>query len=163
MRTNPNDIFAKGLGHDTGTVRLVAGTRAEVEPALSPDGKWLAYTSAESGRGEVFVRPFPDAQAAKWQVSTAGGGEPRWSHSGRELFYIAPDNTLVAVDLIPGPTFMAGRRRTLFPVTRFVGGTGSWDLTPDDKRFVMIRSGAGNSSTSELVVVENLLTELRTK
>jgi Tol biopolymer transport system component/tRNA A-37 threonylcarbamoyl transferase component Bud32 len=163
FRTNPNDIFAQRLGADTGTVRLVAGAHAEVQPALSPDGKWLAYTSAESGRGEVFVRPFPDAQAAKWQVSTTGGSQPRWSHDGRELFYIAPDNTLVAVDVIPGPTFVAGRRRTLFAVTQFVGVTGSWDLTPDDKRFVMIRSGAGNSSTGELVVVENLLAELRIK
>jgi len=158
FRTNPNDIFAQRLGADTGTVLLVAGTHAEIQPALSPDGKWMAYTSAESGRGEVFVRPFPDAQAAKWQVSTTGGSEPHWSHSGRELFYIAPDNTLAAVDVIPGPTFVAGRRRTLFAVTQFVG---SWDLTPDDKRFIMIRSGAGNSSTGELVVVENLLAELK--
>ncbi len=159
--TNPGDVFAKGLGPDTGTVPMLASSFNEFSPALSPDGRWLAYTSNESGLLEVFVRPFPNTQSGKWQISTDGGAAPRWSHSGRELFYISATNSMVAVELIPGPTFVTGRRKSLFAVTPYIGGLGTWDLTPDDKRFVMIRGAGGGSVSSELVVVENLLAELR--
>lgn len=106
------------------------------------------------------MRPFPNTQSGKWQVSAAGGVEPHWSHSGRELFYVSLASSLTAVEVIPGPTFVTGGHRELFPVTAYNGGIGSWDLTPDDKRFVMIRGGSGGSVSSELVVVENLLAEL---
>jgi serine/threonine-protein kinase len=159
-RTNPNDVFAKGLGADTATIPLLTGAFDEFMPALSPDGRWLAYMSSESGQLEVFVRPFPNTQSAKWQVSTDGGTEPRWSHSGRELFYVSRAGMLIAVEVIPGSTFVTGRRQTLFSVNSYIGGPQGWDLTPDDKRFVMIRAGAGGTVTDEVVVVENLLTEL---
>lgn len=160
-RSNPADVFARSLGSDTATVPVLAGSYDELTPALSPDGRWLAYTSTESGRLEVFVRPFPNTQSGKWQVSTAGAVEPRWSHSGRELFYVSLTGAKVAVEVIPGPTFVTGRRHDLFPLALYVGGIGTWDLTPDDKRFVMIRGGSGGSVSSEVVVVENLLAELR--
>ncbi len=66
---------------------LVTGPASEIHPAVSPDGRWLAYASDESGTAEIYVRPFPDAGSARWQVSTAGGVSPIWSHSGKELFY----------------------------------------------------------------------------
>jgi hypothetical protein len=161
-RTFPNDIFARRTGGpDTSTVPLLETAFSEIMPALSPDGRWLAYASDESGEFEVFVRPFPGTQAAKWQISTAGGFEPRWSHSGRELFYWAADNSLQAVEVLPGATFTAGRRVTLFSGSAFLGDIGAWDITPDDKRFVLIRSGAGGSTSSEIIVVENFAAELR--
>jgi eukaryotic-like serine/threonine-protein kinase len=163
FRTNPADIFARGLGADTSTVPLLTTAFDELTPALSPDARWLAYTSTESGRLEVFVRPFPNTQSGKWQISTDGGVEPRWSHSGRELFYITPTNQMMSVEVIPGQAFATGRRRSLFSLSTYVGGIGSWDLTPDDKRFLMIRAGSGGSVSSELVVVENVLAELRSK
>jgi len=160
-RTIPNDIFAKGLGSDTATVPLVVSSFDELSPRLSPDGRWLAYTSAESGRLEVFVRPFPNTQSAKWQVSTDGGLTPRWSPSGRELLYVSAANTLMSVEVVPGATFVTGRRQGLFGLPAYNSGIGVWDQTPDGKRFIMIRRGAGGSVTSELVVVENLLAELK--
>lgn len=64
--------------------------------ALSPDGKWIAYESTETGRDEVYVRPFPNSQDGKWQVSTLGGFNPKWSHSGEELFYVSADEMTAA-------------------------------------------------------------------
>jgi hypothetical protein len=160
-RTNPADVFARRLDSSSAAVPVLATAFDELTPALSPDGRWLAYTSAESGRIEVFVRPFPNTQSGKWQVSTAGGAEPHWSHSGRELFYVSLTGLLTVVEVVPGPTFVTGGRRDLFSTALFIGGIGSWDVTPDDRRFVMIRGGSGGSVSSELVVVENLLAELR--
>ncbi len=81
------DILAFRPGDST-VVPLVATAASELFPALSPDGRWLAYQSNESGSFEIYVRPFPETGSAKWQVSTAGGNEPKWSSTGRELFYI---------------------------------------------------------------------------
>ena len=80
------DIYGIREGDST-LVPLVTGPASEVHPAVSPDGRWLAYASDESGTSEIYVRPFPDAASARWQVSTAGGFSPVWSHSGKELFY----------------------------------------------------------------------------
>ena len=159
-RTNPADVFAKRLDSDSAPIPVLATAFDEIAPSLSPDGRWLAYTSAESGRLEVFVRPFPNTQSGKWQVSTAGGVEPHWAHSGRELFYVSLAGSLTAVAVLPGATFVTGARRDLFSTALFIGGIGSWDVTPDDRRFVMIRGGSGGSVSSELVVVENVLAEL---
>jgi len=135
----------------------------EMDLALSPDGRWLAYTSDESGRFEIYVRPFPDSKSARWQVSTNGGAEPRWSHSGRELLFAAADGTLQSVEVVPGPVFTTGRRSPLFGLFTFTGGIKSWDITPNDSQFVMIRSGIGGSEADELIVVENIFPELRKK
>ena len=81
------DIALFVRGDSTTTPLVAAGGFEEVAPALSPDGRWLAYASNESGRYEVYVRPFPDANAGRWQVSRNGGNEPVWAHNGRELFY----------------------------------------------------------------------------
>ncbi len=74
---------------------------------MSPDGRWLAYASNESGQYEVYVRPFPNTNDGKWLVSTDGGEEPVWAHSGRELFYKGGGN-LMSVEVLPGPTFVTG-------------------------------------------------------
>ena len=162
-RTTPRDIFAKGLGADTATIPLLDTKFEEMDAALSPDGRWLAYTSSESGQVEVYVRPFPATGTAKWQVSTNGGVEPHWSHSGRELLYISTENLMTAIEVIPGAVFTMGRRQELFSVLPFAGGVRSWDLTPDDTRFMMIRIGAGGQDTNQLIVVENLFSELKAK
>ena len=74
---------------------LLTSTFREADPAISPDGRWLAYTSNESGRQEVYVRPYP-AGAGRWQVSDNGGGYPRWARNGRELFYRVDDGIMAA-------------------------------------------------------------------
>ncbi len=159
-RTTPRDLFAKRLGADTGTVTLLDTKFEELDVALSPDGRWLAYSSNESGQMELYVRPFPGTSAAKWQVSTAGGAEPHWTHNGRELLYVSNGGTLTTVQVLPGTAFTMGRRQDLFSVQQYVGGVRSWDLTPDDARFLMIRQGAGGQSGNELIVVENIFPEL---
>jgi serine/threonine-protein kinase len=162
-RTTPRDIFAKGLGADTATIPLLDTKFEEMDVALSPDGRWLAYTSNESGQVELYVRPFPSVITAKWQVSTKGGAEPHWAHNGRELLYVSNDGMLTSVEVLPGTIFTTGKRQELFSVTPYAGGVRSWDLTPDDNRFVMIRIGAGGQDTDRLIVVENFFPELKTK
>ena len=148
--------------HDASAPLLVTPAFQEIEPTLSPDGKWLAYASNESGRFEVYVRPFPDTDRAKWQVSTDGGADPLWSHSGRELFFNSNAAAVIAVEVLPGTTFTMGKRTTLFSASQTAGGPRSWDITPDDQRFVMIQL-AGNEGTQnrELLVVENFFPELQ--
>ena len=162
-RTTPRDIFAKGLGADTATIPLLDTKFEEMDAALSPDGRWLAYTSNESGQLELYVRPFPSVSTAKWQVSTKGGAEPHWAHNGRELLYVSNDGMLTSVEVIPGTIFTTGKRETLFSALPYAGGVRSWDLTPDDNHFVMIRIGAGGLDTDRLIVVENFFPELKAK
>jgi serine/threonine-protein kinase len=151
-------------GGDTTLVPLVASQAAENFPALSPDGRWLAYASNESGAAEVYVRPFPQTATAKWQVSTAGGREPAWASNGRELLYLNGRGEMVSAEIQPGATFSVGKQRTLFPASEFArpGPVPSFSLSPDDKRFLMVREGEATQQ-SELVVAENWLEGLRGK
>jgi Tol biopolymer transport system component len=115
---------------------------AEVGPQISPDGRWIAYQSNESGRYEVYVRPFPEVDKGKWQVSTSGGSNPLWSPDGRELFFLSGGNSAMAIAVETKPVFNPGTPRTLFH-TNFVSGTGmQWDISPDGKRFLMMKSPA---------------------
>jgi serine/threonine-protein kinase len=157
------DIMGLQSG-DTALVPLVASPAAELFPALSPDGRWLAYASNESGTPEIYVRPFPQTATAKWQVSTAGGREPVWARSGRELFYLNGRGEMVSAEVQTGTTFSVGKQRTLFPASEFArpGSVPSFWLSPDDKRFLMVREGEA-SQQSELIVAENWLEGLRGK
>ena len=85
------------------------------ESRFSPDGRWIAFQSEESGKPEVYVRPFP-GPGGQWQVSTAGGGSPRWRRDGKELFYLSADNKIMAVPVRLGPTFQAEAPTALFSV-----------------------------------------------
>ena len=98
----------RGTG-DSALTPLVADDRyEEVGIALSPDGRWLAYASNESGRFQVYVRPFPDVNAGRWQISVNGGNEPHWAHSGRELFFRDEKGNLVAMAVTTSPGFAPG-------------------------------------------------------
>ncbi|MGH7511692.1 MAG: protein kinase domain-containing protein [Gemmatimonadales bacterium] len=157
------DIYAVKTG-DTTLVPLVTSPARELSPAVSPDGRWLAYASDESGVFEVYVRPFPDAATARWQVSVSGGTLPVWARNGRELFFINGHGEMSSVELRPGPNFAIGEPRALFPVGRFIvsSNAGVYDVTPDSRRFLMVRplEGAGEA---ELVVVQNWFEELQTR
>jgi Tol biopolymer transport system component len=139
----------------------VATSATEIFPALSPDGKWLAYASNESGAFEVYVRPFPATASARWQVSTAGGTEPAWGHSGHELFYLNGKLELVAAELRPGPQFSVGAQHALFSAASFVrSGMISYAVSPDDRRFLLVREGDATQQ-GDLVLAEHWLQELR--
>jgi eukaryotic-like serine/threonine-protein kinase len=107
-------------------------------PAFSPDGRWLAYDSDESGRREVYLQSFPDLGRLRRQISTSGGAEARWTRGGRELVYRSGDSVF-AVGVVPA-TGETGRPGFLFagsyPAELF---TGNYDVEPDGRRFLMIK------------------------
>jgi hypothetical protein len=145
-------------------VPLVATKFTETAPAISPDGRWLAYSSNESGKYDIYVVPFPNTAAAKWAVSTGGGTEPIWSHSGKELFYRDAAGNMVAVEVHSTPTFSSGRAKILFPAGAYLSFARGLEyaVAPDDRRFLMIRQIAG-SVPDELIVVDNWFDELKAK
>ncbi|MEP7327128.1 MAG: protein kinase, partial [Gemmatimonadota bacterium] len=138
-------IRARRLGGDTALVPLVVTKNSSNQIALSPDGRWLAYVSDATGRREVYVTPFPAASSTHL-VSRDGGIEPRWSHSGRELFFKGPGQ-LMAVAVAPGPSFAAGTPRPLFSLSgyRSARNRQQYDVAPDDRHFVMIREPTDNA------------------
>jgi DNA-binding SARP family transcriptional activator/Tol biopolymer transport system component len=153
------DILAIRPGIDTAPVPVVATTFTEMSPALSPNGRWLAYSSNETGEDEIYVVPFPNTGAGKWAISARGGTEPLWSHRGRELFYRAASGDLVAVAVNTNPRFSLGRSAALFPAAGFASLRfgPQYAVAPDDRRFLMIRAG----TPDKLIVVENWFEELR--
>jgi Tol biopolymer transport system component len=120
---------------------------------LSPDGRWVTYSSAESGRSEVYVVPFPVA-SRKWQVSSAGGSQSRWRNDGKELFYAARDNKLMAVSVEGRASGLdVGPPRPLFEA-RPVGPRSFYDVTPDGQRF-LVNSLRSEGLSSSITVVQN--------
>ncbi|MEP7066453.1 MAG: protein kinase [Gemmatimonadota bacterium] len=157
------DILAQHVG-DTAMVPLVATPAREASPALSPDGKWLAYSSDESGTAEVYVRPFPDVATARWQVSTAGGSYPLWSHSGKEIFYRNNHGDLVAAQVTTSPTLVVNSQKALFSLApfSFAGPVQPYSVAPDDKHFLMLRETVAGE-TGLLIVNEHWFDELKTR
>jgi serine/threonine-protein kinase len=162
------DLHARRAGSDT-SVALLNSRFDENSPQLSANGRWLAYASNETGRSQVWVRPFPNVTDGRWQVSTDGGTEPVWAHSGRELFYrqVQGDTVVqMVLEVGGGDSFVPGQRRRLFALSG-IGVNGvypQYDVTPDDQRFIMIRISSLDASADRgIVVVENLFAELRAK
>jgi Tol biopolymer transport system component len=122
----------------------------ERDGRLSPDGRWLAYDSNETGSYEVYVQTFPGKEG-KWQVSAKGGTHPVWSRDGKELFYIAGGNKLMAVDVKTGARFEHGVPKALFDAR--TPGPASFDVTPDGKRFLLINSLEQGANPPMTVVI----------
>ena len=157
-----SNIYARRLSGDTTLVPIAVDPSLTTEVALSPDGRWLAYTGNANGRYEIYVTPFPAATPTRL-VSRDGGSEPRWAHSGRELFYKSASQ-LMSVDVTPGPLLTIGTPRPLFSVAgyRFARNRAQYDVAPDDKHFVMIKDLGGNTP-GDAVYVENWFRELLAK
>jgi serine/threonine-protein kinase len=136
----------------------------EVAPAFSPDGRWLAYASDQSGTLEVYVRPFP-GPGGRWQISTGGGTYPLWSRDGRELLFETLDYRVMAVSYTAkGDSFAAGKPRVWTETRlRSVGGTSNYDLAPDGKRLAaMVADDAtGDKPPTHLTFLLNFFDELR--
>ena len=114
----------------------------ELNGEISPDGRWVAYQSNESGQDEIYVRPFPDADRGRWQMSTGGGTRPLWARSGKELFYLGPSGAVMSVAVEGGSTFRAGNPTRLFEGRYFAARICSgrtYDVSPDGQRFLMIK------------------------
>jgi eukaryotic-like serine/threonine-protein kinase len=133
----------------------------ELQARFSPDGRWVAYTSNETGRSEVYVQGFP-TPSGKWQVSTEGGEDPRWRRDGKELFYLAAYERLMVVEVKTAPTFQRGIPRALLQ-TQFAelfGDLSHYVVSKDGQRF-LVNTKVGESSSSLITVVLNWTAELR--
>jgi len=160
----PFDVYAMAVKGDRKVEPLLASAYSEHNAEVSPNGKWVAYQSNESGRDEIYVRPFPAVSGSRRQISIVGGTRPLWSRDGRELFYLAPgQGRMMSVPVVTEGEFRAAEARTLFEGPYFRGPTGrTYDVSPDGKRFLMIRSAAGVSETRpQMVVVLNWMEELK--
>ena len=147
----------------------------DMNPSFSPDGGWLAYSSDESGKNEVYVRAFPppsSGRSRKWQISNSGGTVPRWTRSGHELVYRSGDQIMAASYVVNGDTFVADKPRVWIAT---LGGTPlqvpnsaqqmDWDLAPDGKRVAvltpLVENAEARTQEHEVVFLENFFDELR--
>jgi Tol biopolymer transport system component len=153
------DIWVLPLFGDGKPFPFVKTTFAEVLPVLSPDGRYLAYQSNASGRAEVYVQSFPEP-GGKWQISTAGGYEPRWRADGRELYYRGDDQKLMAVGIETNPKFAAGMPKALFQSRFETAITRNRYLpSPDGSRFLAVGT-LGRESITPTTVALNWFAEL---
>jgi hypothetical protein len=159
------NITGLRLGIDSAPGPLLATEFDEMAVALSPDGKWLAYQSDETGRTEVFVRPFPNTEDGKKQVSSGGGLAPLWSRDGRELFYLSSSKDMMATQVTAGETIALSPPVALFRVRPELLSVEAewytpWDVARDG-RFIMARVVGDDTDQTAVVVVENWAQELK--
>jgi Tol biopolymer transport system component len=149
-KTGLEDIWILPLGGDRKPYPFVRSSFQDLFGEFSPDGRWIAYESNESGRSEIYLRPFP-GPGGKWQVSTEGGARPEWSRDGRELFYFENDR-IMRVTVDGGQALAVGRPELLFPCNCFESGR-HYEVTPDAKHFLLIQNAQPVSPVAELNVV----------
>jgi Tol biopolymer transport system component len=161
-----SEIWVLPLDGDRTAFPLIKSKALKTGARLSPDGRWLAYSTDEFGTRQVVVQPFPAVNEGKWQVSTNGGLEPKWRRDGRELYYLGLDGALMVVEVAPGETFDAGSPTVLFNTGLFVPPFVSetyYDVTADGQRFLVNEnstspadaSAAGDAPPVPITVVVN--------
>ena len=145
-------IWALPLFGDRKPIPVAQGQIDYVRPSLSPDGKWVAYESAESGQSQIYVVPFPQGKG-KWQVSINGGHWPRWNPAGKELFYISPDYKLMVANVTEhGTSLDVGSLHELFQSSPAYVATSFYDVSPDGKKFVFVSRTPQSLNPLTLVV-----------
>ena len=160
-----SDVVGFRPGMDSAAVPLIATRFYEAAPQLSPDGRWLAYTSSETGQPQIYVTPFPATKSGKWAISTRGGTLPRWSHSGKELFFVDSAGVFTAVSIDTNGGFRVGPPTALFEARVFWldnsgPGVPQYAVSPDDRRFLMVRP-INDVGPNKVVVVDNWFEELK--
>jgi eukaryotic-like serine/threonine-protein kinase len=152
-----------GTLSDRSTQGLIETRANELNAEISPDGRWIAYESDESGLYEIYVRTFPDVSAGRWQLSSGGGRKALWNRNGRELFFVSASGAIMAVPIEKSATFSAGVPVQLFRGDYYFGGASSigrtYDVSPDGQRFLMIKED--RSRLTSLSVVLNWTEELK--
>lgn len=136
----------------------------ESSPAISPDGRWIAYSSDESGGSQIYVRPFPETDKGQWQISTKSGNSPLWSPDGRELFYQDGEAMMVVAVETTGSFSPAPPKLLFTGKYDRGGGLRNFDITPDGRRFIMIKETGPTldpSARDQLTIVLNWFEELR--
>jgi serine/threonine protein kinase len=147
-----DDLWVLPLQGERKPKKYLATEFTETAARFSPDTRWVAFESDESGLPEVYVRPFPDALQRKWPVSKGGGTNPRWRNDGRELYYLAPDQSVMAVEITSGPVFQVGAAKRLF--TKPEGVVSGFNVSSDGKKF-MIPVQAGDSLPPPFTILFN--------
>jgi serine/threonine-protein kinase len=153
---------------------LLSGPATELGAEISPDGKWIAYQSNESGEFQIYVRPYPNVQGSRTQVSTTGGSRAAWARNGRELFYLDGNGLLTAVSAQTiGDAFSAGVPARILNTKYFSGASlgnfdlRAYDVSPDGQRFLMIKDVDAAKQTTQtqasIVVVMNWVGELKSR
>jgi Tol biopolymer transport system component len=158
--TSQSDVWVLSVDGNPTEVPFVQTKFDEWEAAFSPDGRWVAYVSDESGRYEIYVKPFPEP-GGKWQVSTSGGTEPLWSGDGRELFYNNGDK-MMAVKVDTDSGFKPGTPQVLF--SGFYNphvGDQAYGVAPGGQRFLVIHPLRATSGNPQINVVVDWFAELR--
>jgi serine/threonine-protein kinase len=162
------DITSVRLGADTVRTPLIVTSFDEEAIALSPDSKWIAYQSDETGRTEVYVRSFSNPGAFKHQVSNGGGAAPLWSRNGHELFFVSKSKDMMSARVVAGAPITLAAPVPLFHIPDDLLQVDyafytPWDVAADG-RFIMARKrNMGNTNASTAFVAENWLTELRAR
>jgi hypothetical protein len=158
-RYGESQIVAHRFAGDSVTIAFRTHKANECTPDIAQGGKWMAYTSTESGRTEVWIRPFPDSGGTPRQVSTAGGDWPRFSANGRELYFVDARNEIVAVPVTAGSTLELGAPRTIVALDERATWAGG--LLPDDKGFIIVRKRL--EAPGHVIMIRNFFELLRTK
>ncbi|HEX7795735.1 MAG TPA: hypothetical protein VF456_15340, partial [Vicinamibacterales bacterium] len=158
-----NFLYRMPLGQAGAAERLLGPLPSLLTPEVSPDGRWIAFQSNESGKPEVYVRPYPNIDGGRWQISTNQGSRPAWSRNGRELFFLDGTERVNAASIgVSGDTLVPGAPRRLLETAYYPGFTSrggnirGYDVTADGQRFLMIKGSANASeSRSEMTIVLN--------
>jgi serine/threonine-protein kinase len=163
-----DDVMQVELDGTRRVTPLVQSPFAERNGIVSPDGRWLAYEANDSGRFEIYVRPFLDVNSGHWQVSTGGGTRALWARSGQELFYASTTGALMRVVVERAPSWAATTPTLLIKEGYFMVPGGfpgrTYDVSPDGQRFLMIKEGGGTDQTAapaQLIVVQHWTEELK--
>jgi len=159
------DIHVLSLESELTSQPLLQEPFSESVASISPDGRWLAYTSDETGQYEVYVRPFPNVDENKFQISSGGGDEPRWGPDGEELFFLHEtddgDAEILMVTVTGEPVFSAGDPEVLFAGDYLTGNRPVWDISLDGQRFLLQKGQqVVEDESTALVVVDNWFEEL---
>jgi serine/threonine-protein kinase len=164
--TTANDVMAIELDATRRVTALVRSQFIEQNGTVSPDGRWLAYEANDSGQFEIYVRPFPEVNSGRWQVSTTGGTRPVWTRSGQELVYVSPTGALMGVDVGRGSSW-GGTTPTMVVKQGYYTNLSWWgrsyDVSSDGQRFLMIKEGGadGAATPTSIIVVQHWIEELK--
>ncbi len=152
---NHSDLWTLELTGEHTARPLIEGPSLKGTARLSPNGRWLAYGTNEANVNQIVVQPFPDVGQGKWQISTHGGGDPKWRADGRELYYLAPNGDLMAVDVdTSGKVFTFGTPHALFATDLTAAASDRlpnfyYDVTPDGQKFLLNEPATASSTPAQ--------------
>jgi serine/threonine-protein kinase len=155
------DIGRIDLMGDRRLKPLIESDFPKDNPSVSPDGRWIAHESNETGRDEIYVRPFPGIEGGRWRISPNGGDRAVWSRDGSELFYIEPPGRMMAVSIKGGAAFSPGRPQLLFEGNYAGIGGRTYDVAADGRFLFLKTMGESESTPPGVIVVLDWLEDLK--